>query len=124
MEPGKINISLMTGTFSFSNNQRDVENLEQTSQTIKLIPDQLFHPVEPAEFIVRRGKLRVSRFLTDGREITRDVLQAGSTFKIITPGVLEVDHEADIYDLADIVLMSLGEGELWALPPGTLPSDN
>lgn len=124
MEPGKIHISLMQDTHLFSSNQRDVEKLEQNSRVIRLIPDQLFHPKEPAEFLVRLGKLRVSRFLPDGREITRAVLQAGSAFKTLDADRLGTDPAADIYDLADIVLMALGEGELWALPPGTLPTED
>ena len=123
MEPGKLSISLLQDTHLFSSSPRDQEKLERNRRVIRLIPDQLFHPAEPAEFIVRLGKIRVSRFLPDGREITRDVLQAGSTFKTLVADPRGAVPEADIYDLADIVLMALGEGELWALPPGTLPNE-
>lgn len=120
MERETFSISLSPDTHVFSSNSRRMENLEQKRLVIRLIPDQLFHPREPAEFIVRLGKLRVSRFLPDGREITRAVLQAGSGFRILEAGSMQNDPAADIYELADIVLMALGEGELWALPPGSL----
>ena len=120
MEPGRISIVLLQDSHLLSGNPLDMEKLERSRRVIPLIPDQLFHPEEPAEFIVRLGKLRVSRFLPDGREITRAVLQAGSAFKTLDADPQGDDPEADLYDLADIVLMALGEGELWTLPPGTL----
>ena len=120
MERDRISISLLRDTHLFSSSPGAVEKLEQDRRVIRLIPDQLLHPEEQAEFIVRLGKLRVSRFLSDGREITLAVLQAGSEFRILETGPRGNDPAADIYDLADIVLMALSEGELWALPPGTL----
>jgi hypothetical protein len=120
MEPGIVSISLLRDTNLFSNRPQDMEDVEQKRQSIHLIPDQLFHPDGIAEYIVRLGKLRVSQFLPDGREITRAVLQAGSAFQIRKANPGADDPAADIYDLADIVLMALGEGELWALPAGTL----
>ena len=120
MEPEQISLSLLPDTHLFSDNSRQMEKLEHKRRVIRLIPGQLFHPTEPAEFIVRLGKLRVSRFLPDGREVTLAVLQAGPEFRTFATGPEGDDPAADIYDLADIVLMALGEGELWALPPGNL----
>lgn len=120
MKHETFSISLLRDTNLFSNRPQDVENVERKRQSIQLVPDQLFHPEGAAEFIVRLGKLRVSQFLADGREVTRAVLQAGSAFRIRETDSGSVDPAADIYDLADIVLMALGEGELWALPAGTL----
>lgn len=120
MEPGTINIMLLQDTHLFSSNPRELEKLERNRRVIRLVPDQLFHPEGPAEFIVRLGKMRISRFLPDGREITRAVLQAGSMFKTLDADPTSDDPAADIYDLSDIVLMAMGEGELWALPPGSL----
>ena len=120
MERDRISISLLRDRHLFSSNPWAAEKLEQNRRVIRLIPDQLFHPEEQAEFIVRLGKLRVSRFLPDGREITLAVLQAGSEFRTYDTDPKGNDPAADIYDLADIVLMALSEGELWAVPPGTL----
>ena len=120
MEHDQTSIALYRDTHLFSNRPQDVEKVEQQRQTIRLIPDQLFHPQGQMEFIIRLGKLRVSQFLPDGREITREVLQAGSAFRTLDPDPGRDNPGADIYDLADIVLMALGEGELWALPAGTL----
>jgi hypothetical protein len=97
-------------------------------QAAPLAPDELFHPPVPADLVVRRGMLRVTEFLPDGREVTRAVLQAGATFqtRAAAPAVppdsgpdLQTG-QGEIYDLAATVLMSLGEVEIWILPPGTL----
>lgn len=93
--------------------------LEKERQVVRLAPDQLLHPETPAAYVVRLGKLRVSEFQADGREITRAVLQAGATFT--TAGEDQgADPAADVYILGDLVLMALGEAELWQLPPGLL----
>ena len=135
MERGRMHLTLLRGAHLFSGGTPDVEKLERQSRIVRMAPDQLFHPAEvrempgeepdaqtaAAEFAVRRGKLRVSRFLPDGREVTLAVLQAGAAFTVRPAGPEEAsDPEADRYDLDDIVLMALGEGELWALPAGTV----
>lgn len=120
MKPVTTTISLLRNTHLFSNRPQEVAKAEQQRRSVRLIPDQLLHPEEPADYIVRRGKLRISQFLDDGREITRAVLQSGSAFRIRSGGDESIDAAADRYVLADIVLMALGEGELWSLPPGTL----
>ena len=74
-------------------------------------------------YLVRLGRLRVSEFLDDGREITRAVLQAGAMFRTSPAGESEPDAGADIYDLSHIVLMALGETEVWLLPPGALQEE-
>ena len=124
MEHGLTNLAVLRNAHLFSKRPQDVEMLEQRSRVIRLAADQIFHPEESAEagteFIVRRGKVRVSRFLTAGREITVAVLQAGAVFRTLPSADGSADPQADRYDLADIVLMALGEGELWAVPTGTL----
>lgn len=94
-----------------------IADLEQKRERILLAPDQLLHAEPPGAYLVRLGRLRVSEFLPDGREITRAVLQAGAMFRTGGPTETGPDPEADIYDLDHIVLMALGEVELWALPP-------
>jgi hypothetical protein len=94
------------------------ERLEKTRVLVYLAPDQLLHPEPDTEYIVRLGKLRVTQFLDDGREVARAVLQAGSVFSI-RPAQAHGDNPAsDVYTLPDVVLMALGETELWALPLG------
>jgi len=99
------------------------EKLEQTRKRILLAPDQLLHPEIPMAYIVRLGKLRVTQFLPGGAEVTRAVLQAGA---LLTTGKVssgEADPAADVYHLSEMVLMALGEVELWALPTPTLEQD-
>jgi len=96
------------------------EKLEQTRKRILLAPDQLLHPQVPMAYIVRLGKLRVTQFLPGGTEVTRAVLQAGA---LLTAGDIshgEADPIADVYYLSEMVLMALGEVELWALPAAAL----
>ena len=106
--------------------RRDLrERLEKERRVIRLAPDQLLHPECPAAYVVRLGKLRVSEFRPDGREITRAVLQAGGVFDLAAgdpdnPDDPHADPVADVYILDDLVLMALGEVELWRLPPGLL----
>lgn len=97
------------------------EQLEKARQVVLLAPDQLLHPVCPAAYMVRLGKLRVSEFRPEGREITRAVLQAGAVFDV-TDEARDADPAADVYILSDLILMAFGEVELWQLPPGLLDS--
>jgi len=107
----------------FSVRPQLAEKLEQTCQRVLLAPDQLLHPQAPLAYIVRLGKLRVTQFLPAGAEVTRAVLQAGAmlTTENIPGG--EADPAADVYHLSEMVLMALGEVELWALPTATLELD-
>jgi CRP-like cAMP-binding protein len=95
------------------------EHLEQEREVVQLAPDQILHAAAPATYLVRLGKLRVSEFLDDGRELTRAVLQAGAVLDTDTDR-RTTDPAADIYVLRDCVLMALGETELWLLPAGRL----
>jgi hypothetical protein len=95
------------------------ERLERHRAAVQLSPDQLLHAEVPATYLVRLGKLRVSEFLEDGREITRAVLQAGALLTTDTGGPAP-DAAADTYLLGDCVLMALGETELWRVPPEAL----
>ena len=95
------------------------ERLEKEREVDQLAADQILHATAPATYLVRLGKLRVSEFLTDGREITRAVLQAGAVLETAMDGAA-TDPEADVYDLRECVLMALGEAELWLLPAGRL----
>lgn len=104
----------------FAAEPRLVADLEDRHDIVKLAPQQLLHPEVPAELVVRRGKLRLSQFLHDGQEVTREVLQAGATLVTISGEESQSDPAADLYPLSAMVLMALGEAELWALPAGSL----
>ena len=99
------------------------EKLEQTRQRILLAPDQLLHPEVSLAYIVRLGKLRVTQFLPGGSEVTRAVLQAGALLTAEENSGREADPAADVYHLSEMVLMALGEVELWGLPAAALEQD-
>lgn len=112
-------LSLNRTAHLFTARPEMAERLEKVRAVVYLAPDQLLHPVLEAEYVVRLGKLRVSEFLEDGREVARAVLQAGSVLTV-RRGQAHGDNPAsDVYHLADTVLMALGETELWSLPPGS-----
>jgi hypothetical protein len=99
-----------------------VERLERERTSVQLAPDQLYHPNHELDGIVRRGNLRVSEFLSDGREVARAVLQAGATFRTRSQPPDRDGERLDerSYELGRVVLMALGETELWILPAGRL----
>ncbi|MFH1844311.1 MAG: hypothetical protein ABIF77_14000 [bacterium] len=127
-----------TALFAFNRNTRlsfpeggEGRDPAKNRQTVLLAADQLFHPAVPLDAAVRLGKLRVSEFLPDGREVTRAILQAGTTFYTRAAPGSEDTSEPDAggdpdhgsppqHDLANMVLMSLGEMELWLFPAGEL----
>lgn len=102
----------------FASRPELAERLARDRRTLPLAPDQLLHPQVPAGYIVRRGRLRVTQLLPDGREITRAVLQAGAGLESLGSGA--TDAAADTYPLADMILAALGETELWQVPAGSL----
>ena len=116
-------LTIRRSSHLFSTRPALVEKLAKTRRRILLAPDQLLHPEVPLAYIVRLGKLRVTQFLPGGAEVTRAVLQAGAllTAEEITDG--EADPARDVYYLSDMVLMALGEVELWALPAAALDHD-
>ena len=97
-----------------------MERLEEQRVLIPLAANQLLHAQAPRDHIVRLGKLRVTEFMSDGREITRAVLQAGAVLLTREAKNQAADPAADRYLINDLVLMALGEVELWALPAGAL----
>ncbi len=107
----------------FSSQPLLTEKLEQTRKRILLAPDQLLHPEIPMAYIVRVDKLRVTQFLPNGTEVTRAVLQAGALLTAAEVSHVKADPAADVYYLSEMVLMALGEVELWALPAATLDQD-
>lgn len=104
----------------FVDNANKVEELENRRQLVVLASDQLLHPVIPRHYIVRKGKVRISQFLEDGREIVRAVLQAGSVFYTQQAKDHGDKPAADLYCLSSLVIMALGEAELWAFAKNQL----
>jgi len=104
----------------FANRPGLVEELEKRRQLIPLATDQLLHVPVPGDHIVRRGKLRVTQFLPDGREVSRAILQAGAVMLARQGDDHQADPAADCYLVEDLVLMALGEVELWSLPAGAV----
>jgi hypothetical protein len=88
----------------------------ERSARLRLAPDQIHHPDVPGDFVVRHGRIRLSEFLPDGREVCRAILQAGFCFTIHAPAAAGRTGTA----LGACVLMALGEAELWQLPTGAL----
>jgi len=82
----------------------------------RLTADQILHPDGPGDYVVRHGRLRLSEFLADGREVCRAVLQAGFCFTVHGPGPAPRPGAP----LGACVLMALGEVEIWQLPVGRL----
>ena len=120
---GSVTVALLRDTHLFVARPDLVEALEKERTRILLAPDQLLHAEPDTAYLVRLGRLRVSEFLEDGREITRAVLQAGAMFRTAADGSAP-DAEADVYELSHIVLMALGEVELWAVPTDTLDPES
>ncbi len=104
----------------FVNNAAKMESLKTHSRKIDLTSDQILHPDTPQHYIVRKGKIRISQFLDDDREITRTILQAGSVFSTFNKEDIGDKPAADIYSLPGIVVMSLTETELWAFSENAL----
>lgn len=103
-----------------------VPRLKERAVVVRLVADELLHPEPPCDLVVRRGNLRVSEFLPDGREVTRAVLQAGAVCRVRPDTAAPVGEEpaSPVYSLAQIVMMALGESELWQLPAGVLDPDS
>jgi hypothetical protein len=104
----------------FANRPGLADEVEKLRQLIPLATDQLFHVPVPGDHIVRRGKLRVSQFMPDGREVSRAVLQAGAVMLAREGEEREANPAADCYNVDDLVLMALGDVELWSLPAGAV----
>ncbi len=120
MEPATGLLSFKREAHLFSTRRQLVARLEGRHQMIKLAPQQLLHSQVPADFVVRLGKLRISQFLAGGDEVAREVLQAGAALVTISGDESQADPAADLYPLSSLVLMALGEAELWSLPAGSL----
>ena len=119
-EEPRIHLIIRRNAHLFATRPGLMERIEKQRTLILLASDQLLHATEPGDLIVRRGKLRVSQFLSDGREVTRAVLQAGAVLLTRKREAQAADREADRYLVDDLVLMALGEVELWAVPAGAL----
>jgi len=116
----QVHLIIRRDAHLFANRPGLMERVEEQRELIPLAADQLLHAQAPRDHIVRRGKLRVTEFMPDGREVTRAVLQAGAVLLTREAENQAADPAADRYLINDLVLMALGEVELWALPAGAL----
>ena len=114
MNPSSSHLLFSRDSHFFVQNAGRLEALQSKCEVKNLTTDQLLHPVVPHQYVVRKGKLRISQFLDNGREVTRAVLQAGSVFSTRTAEGDGDKPAADLYILSSIVIMALGETELWA----------
>lgn len=117
IRPGRLYLG--RDTHFFVDHASRIPELQERCRTIPLASDQLLHPLVPRHYVVRQGKLRISEFLDDGREVVRAVLQAGATIRTLDPSHPEQrkigeNPATDVYSLAKIVIMALGETELWS----------
>ncbi len=111
----------------FSGRPGLIERLGREAAAEQLADKQIFRPGGLGDVVVRLGRLRVSEFLPDGREVCRAVLQSGSYLEI-RPAAETDSGDAgsaaagrrNAYPMTGVVLMALGRTELWILPPGTL----
>jgi hypothetical protein len=109
----------------FATRRALADRLRTERVKIRLVADELMHPQPPCDMVVRRGNLRVSELLDDGREITRAVLQAGAVCRVRADEDPPIGDPAasPLYSLGHTVLMALGEAEIWILPGGALDAD-
>ncbi len=106
----------------FATRRELAARLEREREQRLLIGDELLHPPVPCDLVVRFGNLRISELLPDGREVTRAVLQAGAVCRTReNPGE---SHMGPVYKLRDLVLMALGETEIWILPAGAVADED
>jgi hypothetical protein len=96
------------------------DELAAGSEARELVQNELLRPPCPADYVLRLGRLRVTEFLPDGREVTRAVLQAGSCFKTREAA----EHGDSVYPLERTALMALDDAEVWRLPAGTFAGLN
>ncbi|MDY0109409.1 MAG: hypothetical protein RBT60_05685 [Candidatus Krumholzibacteria bacterium] len=111
----------------FATRRELAARLRREAVVVRMVPDELLHPQPPCDLVVRRGILRASELLADGREVTRAVLQAGAVCRVravadgaAADGTVGGTLASPLYNLANTVLMALAETELWHLPAGTL----
>ncbi len=109
----------------FASNPLLAEKIMPECERVHLIPDELLHPAPPCDLVIRHGNLRVSELLTDGREVTRAVLQTGAVCRVRLEGPSDSGEASNspLYTLGRTVLMALGETEVWRLPAGTLNTE-
>lgn len=99
------------------------DEIHAQSETVDLAPNQLCRLLPDRDYVVRLGRLRLSEFLDDGRELARAVLQNGSSFMTRTL-TDDTDPADDCFSLDKTVLMALGDARLWSLPAGAFRSKN
>ena len=109
----------------FATNSDHGHQLEAAATVVIVAADQSHRPAAPCDLVIRRGNLRASERLPDGREVTRAVLQTGAVCRVRNRGEAADSGATDspLYGLGSIVLVALNETEVWQLPPGTVTAE-
>ncbi len=103
-------------TLERTRDQAPDETDDRAPRSVTLAACRLLHPHAPQAVRVRRGLLRVSEILPDGRELTRAILHPGSGFRIRRAAGMEADPERDVYRGDRLILMALDETEIQTWP--------
>lgn len=113
-------VAVAAASHLFGRRPELMDALADAAALQRLTSNQLVDLDPVADWVVRRGRLRLAEFLDDGREMAHGVLEAGSCF------VTRARHDPDP-DVATAplprdraTLMALGETELWRLEAGAL----
>ena len=120
LAPDPVHLTLLRDARLFVRRPELRDELAAHRERAHLASGELLHPAAPADFVVRLGRLRLTEFLPDGREVTRSVLQSGSCFT--TDGAAAGAESS--YPLDRTTVMALGDVEIWRLPPGTFADLN
>jgi CRP-like cAMP-binding protein len=99
--------------------------MEAARTVIRLGAGERLSHRPPSDLVIRQGNLRVSEQLSDGREVTRAVLQTGAVCRVrrgIGPGRSEAAG-SPLYSLARTTLVALSDTEIWQLPAGFCDPD-
>jgi len=89
------------------------------AEVVVLLPSQILHPGPGREYRLKAGLLRVGELMSDGREVTRAILQTGAGFETLRDDPVRADPAEDVYPVGRVILMSLGETELVSRPRAT-----
>ncbi|MBD3221399.1 hypothetical protein GF314_09160 [bacterium] len=93
--------------------------LAAAATIVELAAGDTLAPGPSCDLVVRQGNLRVSERLTDGREITRAVLQTGMICRVRSAGGSRSDTVGSaLYSLEVTELKALTDTEIWQLPAG------
>jgi len=114
-------VAVAAASHLFGRRPELMDALADDARVQRLAVNQLVDLDPAADWVVRRGRLRLAEFLPDGREMAHGVLEAGSCFVTRAESASDDDALAGAPLARDrATLMALGPTELWRLEPGAL----